>query len=93
MTREDMAVCPHCGGDIKKTATACPHCGSDGETGWSSDTYLDGIDMPDEASYEEICRNEFGKGSRRPWSYRRWVVVTALIVLAVFIAALLSTLR
>ena len=40
--------CPHCGEPVPAKALACPHCGSDEQTGWSDDTYLDGVDLPDE---------------------------------------------
>jgi hypothetical protein len=76
---------------MKKDAHACPHCGSDETTGWSPHTYLDGINMQDETSYEEIRQNEFGDGRTLP--YRKWVILTALLVLAAIIAGMFSLLR
>jgi hypothetical protein len=39
--------CPNCGEDVPAGARACPECGSDEETGWSSETLYDGLDLPD----------------------------------------------
>ena len=52
--------CPNCGGEVKTKSKACPHCGSDEKTGWSENTYLDGIGLYDEDDYEETIRREFG---------------------------------
>lgn len=41
-------VCPHCGADLPERAKFCPECGSDENTGWSEDTYLDGVSLPGE---------------------------------------------
>ncbi len=41
-------VCPHCGADLPGGAKFCPECGSDENTGWSEDTYLDGVSLPGE---------------------------------------------
>ncbi len=65
MAKEEMVPCPYCGEPVKRFAKACPHCGSDESTGWSNDTYLDGIDLPDDVDYEELRRNEFSEGKRR----------------------------
>ena len=94
MAHDDMVSCPHCGGEIKRSARACPHCGSDEETGWSSNTYLDGIDLPEEASYEEILRNEFGNSVRHRRGLNRilFILITFLI-LAVIVAGILIALR
>jgi hypothetical protein len=58
---------------MKRGAAACPHCGSDERTGWSADTYLDGIDLPDDVDYDDMVQKEFGgqtrgaQGRKRPW--------------------------
>jgi len=41
-------VCPHCGAELPAKAKFCPECGSDDTTGWSEDTYLDGVSLPGE---------------------------------------------
>lgn len=41
--------CPNCGEEVPAGAMACPHCGADARTGWSEETYLDGVDLPGEA--------------------------------------------
>ena len=44
----DDFVCPHCGAELPARAKFCPECGSDETTGWSEDTYLDGVSLPGE---------------------------------------------
>ena len=80
MKENDLVICPHCGEAIKKNARACPHCGADEETGWSANTYLDSIDLPDDESYEEMRDREFGGGQRRP-PVKPWIYLTAIILL------------
>jgi uncharacterized membrane protein YvbJ len=86
-----MVPCPHCGEEIKSNARNCPHCGSDDETGWSEQTYLDGVDIPDKGSYEEIRRSEFDddRGCGRTVSHRLIVVIVSLAVIVVLIAYLM----
>jgi hypothetical protein len=86
----EMASCPHCGADIRRDAAACPVCGSDERTGWSEDTYLDGLDLPDPEEYEELREAEFaggtgGRSRRLPvWVTGVGVVLLALILLWLF---------
>ena len=92
--KPDMTTtCPHCGEEIKRNAKACPHCGSDDQTGWSEQTYLDGIDLPDGDSYEEIRRSEFGSASGRQIKKRVWIYMTALVILALFLLGLVMNFR
>ena len=94
MTHDTMVPCPHCGEEIKSNAHSCPHCGSDDETGWSEGTYLDGIDIPDEDSYEEIRRNEFGDRERlRTVSHRLIIIILSVVVIVVFIVCILMRLH
>jgi len=90
----DLMCCPHCGGEINKKASYCPHCGSDEKTGWSPDTYLDGIDLSEDVSYEDIRRQEFGNGAGpRGMPYRLLLIIISSLLVAVFIAGVLLTLR
>ncbi len=73
------AVCVYCGEEIDAMAKACPHCGSDENTGWSENTYLDGIDFADEDKYEEIREQEFGKHTLIPV----WQIITGIVLLAI----------
>ena len=45
--------CPNCGEPVPAGAAACPHCGADEHTGWSEETYLDGVELPGEESDSE----------------------------------------
>lgn len=75
-------VCPHCGGEIKRNAMSCRHCGSDDSTGWSHDTYMDGIDTPEAGDYEDgLEREGFRKPSAGPSGMAVGVVSGVLIVL------------
>jgi ribosomal protein L32 len=90
-----MVACPHCGEMIKSTARACPHCGSDERTGWSEETYLDGVDLPDDVDYDLLAGEEFGvkkQGKQSaPW-WRSWKALAAAGVLAAFALAYLKML-
>lgn len=78
--------CPNCGEPVSSRALACPECGSDAETGWSDDTYLDGLELPDDDAYEEFLERELGvtrsgKGERNAgWRRVAWVVILALLL-------------
>ncbi|HNY29822.1 MAG TPA: zinc ribbon domain-containing protein [Fibrobacteria bacterium] len=41
-------VCPNCGEELPAGSKFCPECGSDDKTGWSEETYLDGVSLPDD---------------------------------------------
>jgi hypothetical protein len=92
MSSKDCVTCPHCGEEIARKAKACPYCGSDESTGWSEGTYLDGIDLSDDESYKEAHANEFGSDVQW-WRQRLWIVVTAVVILAIFIAGAFSIFR
>lgn len=47
-SKEPDFVCPNCGADVPGGSKSCPECGSDERTGWSEDTYLDGVSLPGE---------------------------------------------
>lgn len=78
-------VCPNCGADVPPHAKACPECGSDEATGWSDETHVDGIDLPEEDfDYDEFVEREFGNkrnpvphGISRFW----WVVAIVLVII------------
>jgi hypothetical protein len=87
-------VCPHCGASIRATAAACPECGSDEQTGWSDNTYLDGISLPaDDDDYDDIYEREFGEATAkgRARSFLSWKTLTALAALAAFGALLIRS--
>ncbi|MBN1306770.1 MAG: hypothetical protein JXA18_02555 [Chitinispirillaceae bacterium] len=86
----DTVNCPYCGETIPRNAAACPQCGSDERTGWSEGTYLDGIDLGDNVDYEVLHRNEFSSGHRTRVPLGR--IITAAVLLLIFIAALLRSL-
>ena len=80
----DWVACPHCGEKIKRDAKACRHCGSDDRTGWSNDTYMDGIDLPEEGDYEDGLERE---GFRRPAAGpNRWVMAAVSLALILVFA-------
>ncbi len=76
--------CPYCGEPINPKAKVCSHCGSDESTGWSQNTYLDGIDIDFEEQYEEIRDREFtGKGSLKIWQVITGGILLLLLVLMI----------
>ena len=89
MSKNDLVPCPYCGEMIRKKAKACPHCGSDEQTGWSNDTYIDGIDLGDDFDYDELKEKEFsGKSYSGRW-WKSWKTLTGIIVLALFLLFLI----
>lgn len=71
-------VCPNCGADVPGGSKSCPECGSDDRTGWSEDTYLDGVSLPWSEDDEDDAP---ATGVLRPG---RWVwVAVAVALLAV----------
>jgi hypothetical protein len=57
-------ICPVCGGDVPRGASACPECGADERSGWREDAdETGGLDLPDEEfNYDEFVEKEFGNG-------------------------------
>jgi len=76
-----------CGEDVLPVALACPECGADHRSGWQKDTEAyDALDLPDEDfDYEEFVKQEFGSSPRRPAIKRVWWI-TAILLIAAFIA-------
>lgn len=81
----DWVACPHCGERIKRDAAACRHCGSDDRTGWSEDTYLDGVDLPEAGEYSAGLEEEgFAKPANPPGRAILAGVSAVLILLFAF---------
>lgn len=53
MSFEPPGYCPNCGDYVEEGALACESCGSCKETGWSDESYYDGLDLP-ETNPEEV---------------------------------------
>lgn len=82
-------VCCYCGETISYNASACPECGSDEQTGWSKNTYLDGIDVGDEIDYKEIRAKEFDESKKRPLPL--WQMITGLLMILLFLGLLIRS--
>jgi len=79
---QETFICPVCGGEVKTNALACPDCGSDEKSGWSDETYLDGIDVGDEVDYDEILENEFPEMKEKKKKVKiTWVMVVGAVLL------------
>ncbi len=77
--------CPTCGESVPAGAKACPHCGADERTGWSEETYLDGVDLPEDEEGSEYRRSpEREAGGALPRGGRAWLAF-GLVVLLVLI--------
>jgi uncharacterized OB-fold protein len=83
---EESFVCPNCGEELPGGAKFCPECGSDEKTGWSEETYLDGVSLPyaDEDDEVEVSPDE---NANPPI---RWGL--ALVAAGILVASLLLVL-
>ena len=88
----ETTTCMHCGEIIPLNARACPHCGSDEKTGWSDETYLDGMSELDDVDYDELLQNEFPELAPKKKTALSWKVAVGAIVLICFIAGMLKIL-
>jgi len=82
-------VCPHCGEELPGGSKSCPECGSDERTGWSEDTYLDGISLPGGDDEEDGPASTKGVLGPAKWI---WVAV-AVVLLAIALGLRLVSLR
>jgi len=73
----DDFVCPHCGAELPARAKFCPECGSDDQTGWSEDTYLDGVSLPEEDNDHAPDRPVGALNKAKPL----WIAVAILLLL------------
>jgi len=85
---DDDFVCPNCGADVPAKAKCCPECGSDEQTGWSEDTYLDGVTLPGEDDDAPSGTPVGTLNKFRPL----WIVV-AIVLLAIAALFLFGILR
>ena len=82
---DNMVPCPYCGEMIKRKVKACPHCGSDEQTGWSDDTYLDGIDIGDDIDYDSLVEKEFSGNKHSIKWWKSWKTLTGIVLLLLFL--------
>jgi hypothetical protein len=81
-------TCSNCGAGVPANAKACPECGSDESTGWSDETHVDGLDLPEENfDYDEFVDREFGNKKDLPRGVSRFWWIVAIILLLVFTGA------
>ena len=83
MNSSHFTVCPYCGEKIQKNAPSCPHCGSDESTGWSENTYLDGIDLGDDFDYNLKKHEEFTNAKKK--IFITWKSGIALVIVLLFL--------
>lgn len=79
----DDFVCPHCGEELPKGSKFCPECGSDENTGWSDDTYLDGVSLPDDIEDDEDLSPDPDTAPPVRWGM-------ALVAIGILLASLLA---
>ena len=78
-------ICPNCGAKVPRNAKACPECGSDEQTGWSEESHVDGLDLPDESfDYEDFVKREFEGKSPVPRGMHWFWWLVAVIILGAF---------
>ena len=81
--RRELFECTHCGADVAVGSKVCRECGSDASTGWQSSEEVDyqSLDLPD--GYASDAMHPGGPVSTKP---KTWIVVTALVLVAVLVA-------
>jgi len=78
-------ICPNCGANVPREAKACPECGSDEQTGWSEESHVDGIDLPDDSfDYEDFVKREFEGKSPVPRRMHWFWWIVAVVILGAF---------
>ena len=78
-------ICPNCGANVPRDAKACPECGSDEQTGWSEETHVDGIDLPDDNfDYDDFVKREFEGKTPVPRGMHWFWWLVAVIILGAF---------
>jgi len=79
-------ICPNCGAEVPRNAKACPECGSDEHTGWSEESHVNGLDLPEEKfDYDDFIKREFGSKSPVPRGIHWFWWVVAVLILVVFL--------
>jgi len=84
MRTASVFSCPNCGGDVPAKAAACPHCGSDENTGWSEQTYLDGLDLP-EHDFIDTLKDQYGVDLEGGKWKPQMTAVAAILMITLFI--------
>jgi hypothetical protein len=90
--KSEPFICPACGESLHRGAKACHHCGACERSGWSENSALDGLDLPDgeDFDYERFVEEEFGaRKAGRTGVHPMWTVA-AIIVLAAMVLLVLS---
>lgn len=83
-------ICPVCGEDVPRGASACPECGADHLSGWREDAdETGGLDLPEEEfDYDKFVEREFGGGVKPEGVSWVWWAAAVAALLA-FLAMLL----
>ena len=76
--------CPVCGESVPAGSKSCPECGACEKSGWSEETYLDGISLPDseEFDYEGFVEEELGSGRKPRGTGKFWWWIALVLLIA-----------
>ena len=79
-------VCPVCGEDVPRSASACPECGADHNSGWREDAdAYDGVDLPDDDfDYDDFVKQELGPQAKPARLKAVWWIA-GIALIAVFL--------
>jgi predicted nucleic acid-binding Zn ribbon protein len=70
--------CPVCGETVPGGSKSCPECGACEKSGWSDDSYLDGVSLPDDPAESDESRGHPARDrTARLWP---WVAGILLVV-------------
>src|SRR4051794_3780904 len=80
-------MCPVCGHEVPRNASACRNCSADYDSGWreNAETY-DSLDLPGEDfDYDQFVQKEFRPSRFKPSGMKTiwWITAIVLIIMAV----------
>ena len=91
LKKKDTIPCPYCGEMIERDAKSCSFCGSDEQTGWSDQTYLDGIDIDESFDYEQQLSEDFPKSNSKSVWWKSKSLIIGIVSIVAFILFSLRT--
>ena|SRR5689334_22795793 len=93
--RTPPEICPVCGHDVPRNASACRQCGADYNSGWHENAEVyDSLDLPgQDFDYNEFVQKEFKPSRFKPSGMKTIWWVTGIVVIIVAVVSYIISLR